>query len=99
MSYLDWHVGMKVVCVDDDADWTYHAPIKAGQTYTIRSVWPHPYTAEIGVCLREVTNPVHPEAGIEIGYEARRFRPLVARKTDISIFTQMLTGSKQKEPV
>lgn len=30
---------------------------------------------------------------------ADRFRPLVERKTDISIFTKMLDGVKSKEPV
>lgn len=50
MSYLDWHVGLKVVCVDNE----------------------------------------EPEGG----WFPWRFRPVQQRKTDISIFTAMLTKTK-----
>jgi hypothetical protein len=39
---------------------------------------------------------VYPENG---GYRRRRFRPIVERKTDISIFKSMLTSAGKKERV
>lgn len=96
MSYLDWHVGMKVVCVSADSG-SRHKPIFEGRVYTIRRVWPHPLTREIGVLLQEVVNEIHPSYGIERGYRAKRFRPVQTRKTNIAIFTAMLDGAKERE--
>lgn len=93
-SYLNWHVGMKVVCVSKNKG-LRHKPIYEGRVYTIRKVWSHPKTGEIGVLLQEVVNEIHPIYKMERGYGARRFRPLVTRKTDISIFTAMLHGTDQ----
>jgi hypothetical protein len=77
---------------------------KPGETYTVRNV----FTAaradgEVIVCLHlvEVVNNPRMKFGTgvvgEIGFSAACFRPVVERKTDISIFTAMLT--EQKQPV
>jgi hypothetical protein len=96
MSYRDWHVGMKVVCIACSAVWV--RPLVVGKIYTLRAIIKHPETDEIGVYLEEVRNDIHPRYGMERGYFAAAFRPIQPRETDISIFTAMLTGSKQKEP-
>lgn len=105
MNYVDWFAGMKVVCVD--TDWT-HPELAAylvsrgavlpvtGKIYTIREIGPH-MDGTICVRVREILNPVIPYPGFKDGepsFEARRFRPVQPRQTDISIFTQMLNPSK-----
>jgi len=56
----------------------------------------------LGVYLAFIEIPLHQEAG---GYSGKiywlmsNFRPLVERRTDISIFTSMLTDQRQKEPI
>lgn len=96
MSYRDWHVGMRVVCVDAEGSRTRHKPLSRGAIYTIRKIWAHPATGAIGVLLDEITNDIHPHYKMERGYEAQRFRPVRVRKTDISIFTAMLHDQHQK---
>ena len=77
---------------------------KPGEVYTIRDI----FTAaridgEVVVCVRVaevINNPqMRFNTGFvgEIGFNASCFRPLVQRKTDISIFTDMLI--EQKQPV
>lgn len=75
---------------------------KPGETYTVRNI----FTAEnsedeVIVCvhLAEVVNnpKMRFSNGVigEIGFSAACFRPLVQRKTDISIFKAMLNPSNQ----
>ena len=98
----NFHVGQKVVLVDDEPRQygvtreralslgaTYP---KKGPVYTIREV----YVSNLGtpaVLLEEIEN-VQTSISLgfkcEIGFDADRFRPVVERKTDISIFTSML---------
>lgn len=90
----NFRVGQKVVCIDDV--WPpYRHPLILlrpvhGEVYTIRFIEPAAYG--IGVLLEEIRN--HPsvfrDGAGEPGFLARRFRPLIERKTDISIFTEML---------
>lgn len=85
-----FRVRQKVVCVDSDesgiGDWLGDIPVE-GSVYTVIAVGgPEP---EIGLLLAEITN--FPFDGY---YRASRFRPAVERKTDISIFTKMLTGKR-----
>lgn len=100
-------VGQKVVCVnDEDKDKTYSKyftyyniamPTK-GEIYTIREVF-STSIGNVGVRLVEIVNPVTPfkngtgEVHMEMGYMASRFRPVVEKKTDISIFKEMLNRS------
>lgn len=99
MSHLDWHVGMKVVCVDDE-DHGRYSPwpsvggldgLTVGAVYTIRKIGE--YRGLLGIWLCEIAR--NPWAGKEEPpFSVRRFRPIQTRQTDISIFTQMLNPSK-----
>jgi hypothetical protein len=94
-------VGQKVVCVDADPGdgyigWADDGPVE-GHVYTITSV--HDHDGDLVVWLAEIER--HPMArrlwGEECGYAACRFRPVVTRKTDISIFTAILNGHRIPE--
>jgi hypothetical protein len=101
---VNFHVGQKVVCVDDERR-PYGSRVprykgeacgakfpKKGSIYTIREVYIS-NKGTPGVILGEIDNF---EASIalgfnkEIGFDADRFRPVTTHKTDISIFTDML---------
>lgn len=105
MSYIDWHVGMKVVCVDDEPWPEFKSEmdgLTSGQVYTIRKVGldPYPGFPGVGVWLDEIHRPLDKgfEQYGEASFSAARFRPVQTRKTDISIFEAMLTGAKTKVP-
>lgn len=70
-----------------------------GKVYTVRTinVWDGYDTL---ITLEEIDNShMVPEYGkIEPGFQAKHFRPVIERKTDISIFKAMLNPSKIKEP-
>lgn len=105
-----WYVGQKVVRVPvDDSLRRGHSLLRDKATkgvpqideiYTIRAinVWPtntilrfyeFDYSHLIGVG----------GSTIEPGWDSRGFRPVIERKTDISIFTRMLDGTKLPERV
>jgi len=97
---MTFRVGQKVVCVDDRPDW--HSRTKffeRGHIYTISDLkmnsqfitGPRSYGAGSGIRFVEVAEP-HEYAW----FDARRFRPAVERKTDISIFTAMLNPSEKR---
>ena len=101
---MNFHVGQKVVCVDDKIPCR---SLANGSIYTIRwfglHVDPH-FGTNLCVRLAEI-NPRpeesellkdYPEALADVPYYASRFRPLVTRKTDISIFKRMLTPNQEK---
>ena len=88
MSYRDWHVGMKVVCVDASG-WEHR--LQQGAVYTLSAIGSAFGGLYIGLVeTPSETGPLH--------WYARRFRPVQPRKTDISIFEAMLTGAKEREP-
>lgn len=86
---MTFRVGQKVVCVDASGA-VDPRPVK-GRVYTIASArWVNACLEPgWGVTLVELpsieTDDHHAE------FFARRFRPIVERKTDISIFIKMLT--------
>jgi hypothetical protein len=97
-----FHVGQKVVLVEDDwndeviADYPFDLPVK-GRVYTIRAMtigWPE-FGSMPALLLEEIQHP-HDErfAAGEMAFDRRRFRPVIERKTDISIFTAMLTPNR-----
>lgn len=95
MSYLDWHVGMEVVCIRSGAPhWPAFARkfIVKDRIYTIAGL--HESPDEIPVYLSFIGGPVCPD-GTQAEYECISFRPIEKRKTDISIFTAMLKGKKE----
>ena len=82
-----FRVGQKVVCVDDELEpgcirWGGVAPVK-GQVYTVSGFGKALRGDELCLRLFELSTPAW-------CYLAHRFRPIVERKTDISIFTAML---------
>jgi len=96
---MTFHVGQKVVCVDVTDRHRYGGfviPVK-GAIYTIRK-----FDDCEGVYLAEVVNPPtlvasHDGGRIHIdepSFWLKDFRPIVDGKTDISIFTAMLTPNK-----
>jgi hypothetical protein len=67
-----------------------------GRVYTIRAVslmWGREFLRFV-----EIVNPIKlfVEGLDEVVFPARNFRPVIERKTDISIFTSMLTPNRQK---
>lgn len=92
---MTFRVGMKVVCVDGDtvffgnrlAGWNGDPPI-TGKIYTVHAIEFCERYQQPVLRLVEIRN--------ELGYWVNRFRPIVERKTDISIFTKMLTPSDEK---
>lgn len=93
-------VGQKVVCViGSRRHWSVRYPEVIlpveGQTYTIRDMIPHA-SGEIGIRLAEVVNPdleigmTYKDGSKEPMFSHVQFRPVVTRKTDISVFTKML---------
>lgn len=98
-----FHVGQKVVCVDASANKKYLPPgycisdpdldgLAKGRIYIIRGII---FIRRVPcVFLEEIIREVEPAFGFEAPYSAARFRPIVERKTDISIFTKMLKPEK-----
>lgn len=93
---MSFHVGQKVVCIKNGWDsLTYNEVGPAFRSvYTIRTI-----DAEDGDAMlrfEEIVNEVHNyrEGQHECQFWARWFRPVIERKTDISIFTAMLKPSK-----
>jgi len=77
------------------------APLIQGQIYTIRDI--DIWDGVISVRLVEIIEPVLDiwinRPPTEATWSPRRFRPVVERTTDISIFTEMLTPtSKESTP-
>ena len=92
-----FHVGQRVVCVDaSPSKWITPYKVVLGAVYTIRGF----DTESDGTYLNEVPDdPIESPWTTPRGWNPKRFRPLVERKTAISIFESMLTPNKVKEPV
>lgn len=91
---MNFRVGQKVVCVDDEPprfpkDTPDHLVLNA--IYTVIGIDPENGT---GVYLKETRHLVPRGSRSPRGWAPRRFRPVVERKTDISIFTKMLTDTR-----
>ena len=100
MSYRDWYVGMKVVC---HRRFLSMEPFEKGPLedtiYTIRTIEPSfDEDPDPAIRLVEIVNPPFPyaEGYHEVQFIARHFRPVQPRKTDISIFTSMLSPERGK---
>jgi hypothetical protein len=84
---MTFHVGQKVVCVDASLPqnpWHCQYPLVLRKIYTVHG--------------HAQTQPSRPACMAVDGsgrvWECFRFRPIVERKTDISVFTAMLTDQK-----
>ncbi|MDF1599694.1 hypothetical protein PZ895_07880 [Mesorhizobium sp. YIM 152430] len=109
MSYLHWHVGMKVVCVEGanrEHGYGDEKLPETGRVYTIREIKPCMGSGVVCITLREIVNEkrtyfqvdLRREVFGECAWPAHTFRPIQDRKTDISVFTALLNDQKQKEP-
>lgn len=95
-----FYVGQKVVCVDDEAfESDGIKRLIAGRIYTIRDMpldigpigWEAPnYKGSGFIRLAGIFR-----GGSDTPYSLGRFHPIVESKTDISIFTAMLSPSDQ----
>lgn len=88
--------GQKVVCIDDSICLCCgcKSALKKNAIYTVMKINDYllnPFGSQVGVLLQEIIPP-HPH----FDFGAKRFRPVVKKKTSISIFTDML---KTKELV
>lgn len=86
----NFRIGQRVVCVDDSPGFSSgERHLKAGQVYVISGMElvgnPGPGLYLVGVPLT-----TQYRCGTYRGWNPTRFRPLTERKTDISIFTEML---------
>ena len=97
---MTFFVGQKVVCIAEPdperAAFSNSVWTKKGSIYTIRSIitgLAKPITLQRWTMLlfAEIDNSHNDWHGMEPGFESIWFRPIVSRKTDISIFTKMLT--------
>jgi hypothetical protein len=84
-----FRAGQKVVCADADG-----APmLTLNGVYTIHSIDPpekRRWRNKIGVMIAINLYEAKPQDGMW-GFAPERFRPAVDRKTDISLFTKMLS--------
>ncbi|QIB36935.1 hypothetical protein G3A56_02100 [Rhizobium oryzihabitans] len=99
-------VGQKVVCIGECFP-THHlyrglVPITKGTVLTVREITKAKRIdgkEAVGLRFKEIINPsmVTLHHGIwEFDYSPRKFRPVIQRKTDISIFKAMLNPSKEQ---
>lgn len=94
-----FYVGQKVVCVDVSLGrfTGLPVPLRKGSIYTIRGVYDDPGGTP-SVLLEGVGPGAPPHLnGLERGFQASRFRPIVKRKTSIEIFQRMLTPNREHE--
>lgn len=72
---------------------------EVGPIYTVRALYVSPISGSEFVLLNEIRNdPSYLMEGyLEVGWPGDRFRPVVDRPTDISIFERLLNPSKQTE--
>lgn len=84
-----FRIGQKVVCVDDE-EWSNHQRrIRAGEIYTIAAFGVHPADGNEECAFLVGVKRIF--RGVDYPFGLYRFRPIVERKTDISVFTKMLT--------
>ena len=93
-----FYVGQKVQCVDNNC-YSISGQISGlavGQIYIVRWVGDYRGINDDGCHIR-VMGVVR--KGRDTPFMARRFKPVVEKKTDIGIFIAMLTKARSKEPV
>jgi hypothetical protein len=86
----NFRVGQKVACVDASSHNTSNSTLREGAVYTVTGFDPKGRLYLDGA--RHLRNAL-------TGFNAYRFRPVVERKTDISVFTSMLSPVRKEERV
>lgn len=95
-----FHVGQKVECVKTinmaDVAFGEILPLK-GSIYTVREIDSGISDGGASLRLEEIINEKHYYVGgmQECSFMHHGFRPIVARKTDISVFTALLNPTPQ----
>lgn len=96
----DFVVGQKVVLIKPFPDHEIERAEADGVilpsmavVYTVRDIEPGVglYVGRFALRFIELVNPPHHSNGLEPAFVHTMFRPVVERKTDISIFKRMLT--------
>ena len=91
---MSFHVGQKVVCVDASVNGRGDKPaLVEGNIYTIAHIVT--VNDKVGFNLIEAQIP-KPLRIFYPAYRATRFRPVIERKTDISVFTALLNPANHK---
>lgn len=97
----NFYVGQEVVCinVEDNAfvlpgvvyDLTEGVShyLELNMIYVIRDIFLN-HHGQVVVLLEGIKRGYHGPDNMEMGFDIRRFRPLVKKKTDISVFTNLL---------
>lgn len=94
---MAFRVGQRVVCVS--APWERVRPTpwicpNLNSVYVVRDIVPWPNGKGASCRLVEIRNG--PVGGYEPSFDVVFFRPVVERKTDISVFTALLTPNKRE---
>lgn len=94
-----WHVGQRVVCVDDLFEDIYDEETpKRGVVYTIRGIkfWT---VDKLSFTLEEITNPLklYKEGVSEKHFRETRFKPIDEKRLDI--FREMLTVKEREKEI
>lgn len=86
---MTFRVGQKVVCINAPVyslhPSRYKELPKQGVVYTVRG-----YRSSKSILLFEIVSGFGDDGRGEAGFYASRFRPVIERKTDITVFTEIL---------
>lgn len=95
-----FYVGQKVVCVDaSPGRETGEVHLTKGKIYLIEGFDARRNDDDKpGLLLAGVPHTIF-DGPIPVGWDPNRFRPITEKKTDISIFTEMLNPKKVEENV
>lgn len=94
-------IGQKVICINatcfkDDLKW-HGPPLILNKIYTVRDYVPDHFD-EGDICIRLV-ELVRDKGYDEYGFRIQRFKSLEMKKTDISIFENILNKFNNKETI
>jgi len=95
----NFRVGQKVVCVSQRETAARLLYPDIGSVWKVRSIAICSITGKTGIRLAGWRLPENPTTGGEFALYPDCFRPVHERKTDISIFKEMLNPTKQRERV
>lgn len=96
---MSFHIGQRVVCINDQMDggatrWKDATYPVFGQIYTVRGMAVLP--GGLILRLEEIICPTFGRDNEEAGFGADHFRPVIERKTDISVFQRMLNPNMRE---
>lgn len=95
---MAFRIGQKVVCVDARGRFCAETQPVLNAIYTISGL----HVDEDGDLICHLVEIARSDSAKQqwnnpnLGYDTRRFRPVIERKTDISIFTEMLTRKERE---